>query len=239
MFVVHAEDYMRKGMKLPLGRQGENLARYIRYDMRDMIDEFGQGTFEWVNLRSGEVLPYIATNISQVDTFACWNLTNVDTAINGDGQCELRYYVDSVLCKTIVWNTIVTKSLGYTGEVPDPYDDLIDTIAGYANDAQEAANDAEEAAAHLVIDDTLIDDSENAVQNSVIKQNFDFVNTRIDNILTPSGDPTLSELVDVREGADGTVYNSAGAAVRGQINDVNGRVDALISVQGTKLIITI
>ena len=46
-------------------------------------------------------------------------------------------------------------------------------------------------------------------------------NARIDNIIA-NGTPTEgnTELIDIRTGADGTVYQSAGAAVRNQLSDI-------------------
>ena len=46
--------------------------------------------------------------------------------------------------------------------------------------------------------------------------------TRIDGVKIASGSP--AELVDIRVGADGTTYNSAGDAVRGQFTAVNAQI---------------
>ena len=114
MFTIRSEDYMKKGEKLPLGRQGENLARSVSYDMTEMVDEFGMGTFSWVYRRPDESTPYICLNTGQVDNTAYLNLTEVETGRYGVGELELRYYVDDVLCKTIVWRTVVTKPIATT-----------------------------------------------------------------------------------------------------------------------------
>ena len=48
-----------------------------------------------------------------------------------------------------------------------------------------------------------------------------------------------TELSDIREGYDGTEYETAGAAVRAQISDLHDELDAKITVSGTSLIIKI
>lgn len=48
--------------------------------------------------------------------------------------------------------------------------------------------------------------------------------TRIDEIIAPSGEaPSAAEVTDARIGYDGTVYNTLGGAIRGQVGDLNIR----------------
>lgn len=220
MFVIKAEEFIGRNKKMPLGRQGENLARYVRYNMKELIDEFGVGTFQWVNRRPNEELPYIATNVSQIDDDACWNLTDVDTGVYGEGNCELRYYVDGVLCKTLVWNTIITKSLMQTGEVPDPYKDMVEAMAKSATAARASADEAAASAAHFVIDEALDMSSANAVQNSTVTGSLNAVNGRVDLLVTEGTSAEDTELVDIRVAYDGVTHASAGTAVRAQAQQV-------------------
>lgn len=48
--------------------------------------------------------------------------------------------------------------------------------------------------------------------------------TRIDEIIAPSGEaPSAAEVTDARIGYDGTVYNTLGGAIRGQVSDLDKR----------------
>ena len=56
-------------------------------------------------------------------------------------------------------------------------------------------------------------------------------NARIDNIIA-NGTPTEgnTELIDIRTGADGALFSTAGSAVRGQISNANHQIDKLNSL---------
>ena len=95
-----------------------------------------------------------------------------------------------------------------------------ETAQGKAEDAQEAAEDAAEQAvinAEAVVADTLTQ--------------INLLQARVDNII-PDGTQTAgnTELLDIRVGADGHIYDSAGNAVRGQVDDLNGEIDNIYSI---------
>ena len=128
------------------GQRGENLARCICFPLTDLQNEFGVGTWSVVFQRPGETTPYVVTDTAEVGAYAVWGLNDVDTAIEGEGKCELRYYIDETHYKTKIFPVIIRHSLGVPGEIPDPYQDLIDTISGLKADAEAAAAAAAQSA---------------------------------------------------------------------------------------------
>ena len=135
------------------GRKGENLARRVMFDISALIAEFGAGSFEWVIRRPNESTVYIAVNKEQDGNTAILNLTTTETAISGYGGLELRYYVDDVIVKTIVWRTSIAASLG-GGDVPDPIEDYIDQMREIAQDASESADAAGDSATQAAVSAT-------------------------------------------------------------------------------------
>ena len=67
-----------------------------------------------------------------------------------------------------------------------------------------------------------------------LREKDQLLNSRIDNIASlPEGSTSAdAELVDIRIGADGTVYPNAGSAVRTQFDKVNGELKGGESVKG-------
>lgn len=139
------------GKLIMLGRQGENLAREVIFDVSGVRAEFGDGTFRLSAKRPGEANAYPATVTETGDTVV-WALTGADTQNAGRGQCELAYYAGETRLKTWTYDTAVAKSLTGSPKT-DPYDEFLDEVNRLAAEAAISQREAK--------------NSENAAKNSV------------------------------------------------------------------------
>lgn len=108
---------VKTGSILPLGKQGENLAKQIQFDLSRWISNFGPGTVQLLHQRSGDEAPYPVA-VEQEGDRAVWTVTSADTAAAGTGRAELQYYVGDALAKSETWMTKVLAALGPAGETP-------------------------------------------------------------------------------------------------------------------------
>ena len=109
--------HVRHGSILPLGKQGENMARKIQFDISRWIGTLGPGTVQLLHQRRGDEAPYPVA-VEQEGNLAVWTVTNADTAAAGTGRAELQYYVGDALAKSETWMTKVLPALGPAGETP-------------------------------------------------------------------------------------------------------------------------
>lgn len=138
--------HVRHGSILPLGKQGENMARKIQFDISRWIGTFGPGTVQLLHQRSGDDAPYPVA-VEKDGTQAIWTVTNADTAASGTGRAELQYYVGDALAKSETWMTKVFPALGPAGETPpEAQQGWVDQVLQAGAAAAEAADRAEEAA---------------------------------------------------------------------------------------------
>lgn len=135
------------GKLIMLGKQGENLAREVIFDVSGVRAEFGDGAFRLSAKRPGEADAYPATVTETGDTVV-WALTGADTQNAGRGQCELAYYANETRLKTWTYDTAIAKSLTGSPKT-DPYDEFLDEVNRLAAEAaisQREAKNSENAA---------------------------------------------------------------------------------------------
>lgn len=128
------------GSTIDIGRQGENEARNIYFDLSELMTLYGEGTATLVHMRPSDQAPYICET-ETVGNYAVWTPSTTDTAYPGAGKCELRWVVGETLAKSIIYTTTIAPSITGAGEVPSPYKSWYDAIIAYI-EANYAANGA-------------------------------------------------------------------------------------------------
>ena len=161
---------------ISLGLRGENEATTITFDVTALAEKYGAGNASVLVKRNGDTTAYPVT-ATQDGNLITWVVSSVDTAIEGKGECEIWYYVDEVLAKTVVFQTVVRPDIGGSALPPDPFEDYLEEITEIGtqvqHDAAEAKEAAQEAKAATVHAPTIINDY------WYIWQNGEYVNTGI------------------------------------------------------------
>ena len=132
-----------------LGRRGTYNTQEVTFDLSYLVDNYGAGTAALMVKRSQDTSAYPAI-VSQEDNTLTWVVSDVDTYYPGAGECELMWYVDEGLAKTIIYPLVVMRDiLQTTEEPPDGYENWVEHLTGLGveteQNAQEAAQSATEA----------------------------------------------------------------------------------------------
>lgn len=135
------------GSQITIGRQGEQNARQVRFDLNAWLADFDQtGVVELIFQRPGDSAPFPVETLREGEELV-WNITDVDTANAGtNGKAELRYYLGGALLKSAISPVTVDKVMGAPGEVPEaPGQGWLDQALEAGVSAKNAAAQAEEA----------------------------------------------------------------------------------------------
>lgn len=118
--------------------------------------------------------------------------------------------------------------------VTEKFNSVDDNIASLDHDI-ESLETSDENIINMINSATdAITEEENARQNA-----DNLLNDRINEIIDGASVDPDAELLDIRVGANGTTYDSAGDAVRGQFDETNDKVDAIIDVMNEDADITL
>lgn len=208
---------------IPVGVAGENSFRTITFDASKWGADYPDATYTVVYRRSDGYLYPVLVNAS-ADAIV-WNPTEIDTAVSGNGQLEVRLLDGETIGKTIIMQTYVAPSL--SGDESEPSTPAPDWV----NDVAEDADRAEAAVSHYP---KII----NGVWYVWDAEQSDFVSTGI----SAQGEDGVSPTVTVTaiEGghrvtitdADGAhtfdVMDGEGGSGGGAVESVNGMTGAVV-----------
>lgn len=140
----------KKDSDIPLGRTGENDVEGVRFDVRDWPELYGEGgSFVLVHQRPGDEQPYVCATATASSGCLVWVIQDTDVQYTGRGEAQLSYVVDSKVAKSVIYTTRISRSLDQEGELPEPYEsmieDLIEAAANITTDAERAETAREEA----------------------------------------------------------------------------------------------
>ena len=109
--------YAQKNKKIILGRQGEDNAVRVVWPgiVSDWSSLYGDGSFQLSVRRFGDENAYpVVVEVNGDDIR--FTVTSAETAIAGNGKCELTYIANGTIAKSATWETVVLNSL--TGHAP-------------------------------------------------------------------------------------------------------------------------
>ena len=132
------------GCHLFLGHKGEKLALQIVFDIGSWLETYGPGTAHLLHQRKGDSEPYPVGTVQEGDQ-VFWNVSDSDTAVEGAGHYELHFYTGESLVKSVTGDTLVTASLAYGTEPPEPVQLWLDHVAEEEHKIYQAVTDTKAA----------------------------------------------------------------------------------------------
>ena len=129
-----------------IGRRTTHDTLQVVFDLSYLAETYGSGAAVLVVKRSQDETAYPAT-ITQEGNTLTWTITEVDTYYVGAGECELMWYVNNGLAKTIIYPVVVMRDiLQTTEEPPDAYENWVESLTALGAETQQHALDAAQSA---------------------------------------------------------------------------------------------
>lgn len=135
---------MKRDQIVAIGRQMENNYRQISFSLSDFTEEID--TVMLVHQRYTDVAPYIVTQATGENVLT-WTITNTDTAFAGYGEAELRVTFTNGLAKSVVFRTLVVRSITADMTIPEPLQSWYDAMIDYIDEHSVSPEQIEQAVA--------------------------------------------------------------------------------------------
>ena len=127
-----------------IGRQGEENVTKVVFDLADLVSMYGEGTAEMTVVRAGDRVPYVAET-DYDGRYLSWTVGLADTQNAGEGEVQLTFMPDSGVKKTVIYPTVVERSIATGGTPPDPQKAWVDRMIELGQHVDESVEQAEES----------------------------------------------------------------------------------------------
>lgn len=118
----------KRNYRISLGRVSENLVTKVVIDCSSWAEEYGAGTAELIHKRNADDIAYKCLQTSQEDNLLTWTVTSDDTAFEGRGWLQARWYVGDVLKQSAIFDTMVLPSLTESEDEPAQVKSALDLL---------------------------------------------------------------------------------------------------------------
>lgn len=109
--------------------------------------QWGAGRVEIKFHRAGDTGAYLAEHVEIDGSNALWYLSEADLCRKGAGEAQVVWYAeDGHRLKSDIYRVIVDRALEYDAGEPDVWTGVCDRVAGYAGQAERAAESADTSA---------------------------------------------------------------------------------------------
>ena len=175
MVVINVAVMNCQPQTIVIGRRGTYDTMQIVFDLSNLIDAYGNGVAVLAVKRSQDESAYPAVT-TQADNTLTWTVSETDTAYVGAGECQLMWYVDGGLAKTIIYPMVVMRDILATAEeAPDAYQTWVDDLTALgaetlqnAQYAAQSASDAESAKDDAVTAKEAAEEAAETAQEAVV-----------------------------------------------------------------------
>ena len=149
-----------------IGRRTTYDTLQVVFDLSYLAETYGSGAAVLVVKRSQDTTAYPAI-ITQDGNTLTWTISETDTYYVGAGECELMWYVNNGLAKTIIYPVVVMRDILQTAEEPpDGYENWVEHLTALGAKTQQHALDAAQSATEAETAQGKAEDAQSAAETA-------------------------------------------------------------------------
>lgn len=116
--IINVDTSLTNIPTIEIGKQGENGATQVAFDVSEIIETYGAGTAYVVVQRRGDAEPYLLDNTVQSGNTVTWTVSNIDTDVYGTGRVQLFWMINEQVAKSVTYQFYVEEALTNPTDAP-------------------------------------------------------------------------------------------------------------------------